>query len=159
MEYPAEISQLWPSSAEELITRWRYTMSTLERRGHNRKHISGVEFKEMTSLDTYKVIAKNGFIVDASITGFLVHIPRSSLSKSLKSDLNVDQLVGQSVALYLPQMNLDLDGHVIRGQHIGRGDFELAVEFSRDVPEYWRECLVDLLPNQDELDAFEKNFS
>ncbi|MEZ4871799.1 MAG: PilZ domain-containing protein [Bdellovibrionales bacterium] len=134
-------------------------MSTTERREYNRKHISGVEFHEMTSLSNYGVIANYGYIVDASVSGFLVRIPREALAEELKLNLNVESIVGQNIAMFLPQMNLDLDGQVIRGTHVGKGDFELAVEFSVDVPEYWRECLVDLLPNEEELEAFEKNFS
>ena len=48
-------------------------------------------------------------------------------------------------------MNLDLDGRVVRASHIGRGAFEIALEFSEDIPEYWRECLVDLLPEPGEI--------
>jgi hypothetical protein len=61
-------------------------------------------------------------------------------------------LVNQRVVLFLPQMNLDLDGTVMRTKHIGKGQFELGIKFSDDVPEYWRECLIDLLPRPGELD-------
>lgn len=53
-------------------------------------------------------------------------------------------------------MNLDLDGTVNRTLHKGRGNFEIAIEFSRDVPEYWRECLIDLLPAPGEMEDDEE---
>lgn len=134
-------------------------MTEQERRTSTRKGISGVDASDITSLDNYRVIAKYGKIVDASINGFLIQVDRGDLSKDLKSQLHLENLVGQGIAMVLPQMNLDLDGSIIRSSHIGGGMFELAVQFSSDVPEYWRECLIDLLPDAEELEAFEQLLS
>lgn len=123
-----------------------------DRRLADRKSVDSIEVSDITSLSNYKVLVKKGRIVDASISGLLIHVDRQDLiPKELKSNLSLDSLVGQQVVLFLPQMNLDLDGTVNRTSHKGRGIFEIAIVFSRDVPEYWRECLIDLLPAPGEM--------
>lgn len=124
-----------------------------ERRIAERKPVDSINISDLTSLTNYSLLAKHGFIVDASTSGFLVLISRQDLvPRELKGNLNLDTLIGQSVVLYLPQMNLDLDGTIKRTGHTGKGYFEIAIEFSSDVPEYWRECLIDLLPVPGELE-------
>lgn len=135
---------------EEPLT--KETKMKAEKRLAERKELDPLSITELTSLSNYQVIAHSGTITDASITGFLIQVSRQDLaSQELKSNLTLDALVNQQVVLYLPQMNLDLDGRIIRTAHLGKGIFELAIEFSQDVPEYWRECLVDLLPAPGEL--------
>jgi hypothetical protein len=91
-------------------------------------------------------------IVDASKTGFLMKVDRAQLLPAeYRDNLDMGSLVGHQVVMYLPQMNLDLDGTVTRANHVGRGQFEVAVTFSADVPEYWRDCLVELLPAPGEI--------
>lgn len=127
-----------------------------ERRAADRKSVDGIEVSELTSLSNYRVLAKKGIIMDASITGLLIRIDRKDLvPEDLKTNLSLDSLVGQQVVLFLPQMNLDLDGTVNRTAHKGRGSFEIAIVFSKEVPEYWRECLIDLLPSPGELGKVE----
>lgn len=124
-----------------------------ERRIADRKSIDYISVTELTSLSTYSVIARLGIIADASITGFLLIIDRKDIvPKNLKQNLTLDELVGQKMVMYLPQMNLDLDGRVTRADHKGKGVYEVAIEFSDDVPQYWRECLIDLLPEPGEMD-------
>ena len=128
-----------------------------ERRHADRKSVDCIQVADLTSLSNYRVIAKKGTIVDASTTGFLIQVSRKDLlPEDLKSNLNLDSLVGQQVVLFLPQMNLDLDGTVNITSHKGKGYFEIVIEFSRDVPEYWRECLIDLLPSPGEMAEEEK---
>ncbi|RME17808.1 MAG: hypothetical protein D6797_01675 [Bdellovibrio sp.] len=127
-------------------------MSLDDQRYSQRKRIDAVKISDLTSLNSYMVIAEAGNIVDASITGFLIRLRRQDLvPKELKQHLSLDSLVGQQVVLYLPQMNLDLDGIITRTRHIGGGVFDIGVEFSQDVPEYWRQCLVDLFPEPGEF--------
>ena len=125
-----------------------------ERRAAKRKQIRIVECSELTSLSNYTVVAKLGHILDASITGLLIEIQRDDIiPENLKKNLSLDNLLGQHIALFLPQMNIDLDGVVTRTEHKGKGNFHVAVEFSADIPLYWRECLIDLLPNEEELNS------
>ena len=133
-----------------------------ERRRKERKNVDSIEFAELTSLTRYSVIANSGHIVDASASGFLIEVDRNHLvDPRTRSNLDLSAIIGEEVALYLPQMNLDLDGKIVRAHHIGNGVFEVGIMFSPDVPEYWRECLVDLLPEYgelDDLDDFEEPF-
>ncbi|MCB0355835.1 MAG: hypothetical protein KDD40_02450 [Bdellovibrionales bacterium] len=123
-----------------------------ERRIIDRKTVDSIHVSDITSLNNYQLIANEGYIVDASARGFLMVITRKDLVPTeLRTNLNLDNLVGSNLCLYLPQMNLDLDGKVVRAKHIGRGVFEVALEFSDDIPEYWRECLVELLPEPGEI--------
>ena len=123
-----------------------------ERRFAPRKIVDTVHVAELTSLSSYSVIAREGVIVDASQTGFLVKVDRTALvPKEYRDNLNLTNLVGHQVVMYLPQMNLDLDGTITRADHVGKGHFEIAVTFSADVPEYWRGCLVELLPAPGEI--------
>lgn len=123
-----------------------------DRRAAARKIVDFIHVSELTSLSNYSVIAREAVIIDASQSGFLMKIDRSQLvPKEFRDNLTMDSLVGQQVVMYLPQMNLDLDGTVTRATHVGKGLFELAVTFSSEVPEYWRGCLVDLLPAPGEI--------
>ncbi len=123
-----------------------------ERRVNDRKEVDSIHVAEITSLNSYLLIAKEGYIVDASTRGFLMVVTRKDLiPKDLRDNLNLEALEGTSLCLYLPQMNIDLDGKVVRATHIGRGVFEIALEFSEEIPEYWRECLVALLPEPGEM--------
>ncbi len=130
-----------------------------ERRIATRKVVDFIHVAELTSMSNYSVIAREGVIVDASQSGFLVTVDRTQLvPKDFRENLDLKSLVGHQVVMFLPQMNLDLDGTITRATHVGKGRFEIAVTFSPDVPEYWRDCLVDLLPAPGEiLDEESKN--
>ena len=124
-----------------------------ERRVAERKSVDAITVSDVTSMSNYTVIAKTGRIVDASSSGFLLYITRDNIvPQELRQNLTLESLVGQQVVLLLPQMNLDLDGKITRAEHIGKGEFEIAITFSPEVPEYWRECLVDLLPSPGEIE-------
>jgi len=124
-----------------------------ERRIATRKVVDSIHVAELTSLSSYLVIAHEGAIIDASPSGFMLKVERKHLvPKDLRENLSMTHLVGHQVVMYLPQMNLDLDGTITRATHVGKGGFEIAVTFSDDVPEYWRDCLVDLLPGPGEIE-------
>lgn len=123
-----------------------------ERRIASRKVVDFIHVAELTSLSSYSVIAREGAIIDASQSGFMLKVERAQLvPKDLRENLSMDHLIGHQVVMYLPQMNLDLDGTITRATHVGKGNFEVAVTFSAEVPEYWRDCLVDLLPGPGEI--------
>jgi hypothetical protein len=129
-----------------------------ERRVAARKVVDFIHVSELTSLSSYSVIAHEAVIVDASQSGFLLSLERTQLvPKEYRDNLSLEKLVGHQVVMYLPQMNLDLDGTITRAAHIGKGRFEIAVTFSPDVPEYWRGCLVDLLPAPGEIKDEKEN--
>ncbi len=125
----------------------------LDRRVAKRKSTVCIDVQDLTTVTTYKVIATKGQILNASTTGFLMELDRNDILPSeLRDNLSLESCLGQQVCLYLPQMNLDLDGTITRARHRGKGKFEVAIDFSYDVPDYWRECLIDLLPSQHEME-------
>lgn len=125
-----------------------------DRRISTRKTVDYIKVNDLTCITDYSVLAKSGQIINASTTGFLLEIDRKDLiPEHLKNNLTLEGTMGQQVVLYLPQMNLDLDGTIVRASHSGRGKFVIAIDFSAEVPEYWRACLIDLLPAPGEIEA------
>lgn len=123
-----------------------------DRRYKERKVVDYIEVNDLTSLKSYRMLAQNAQIVDASPKGFLLQIDRKDLiPDELKKNLSLDELLQEQVVMFLPQMNLDLDGTIMRATHKGKGVFHIAIDFSASVPEYWRECLIDLLPAPGEM--------
>lgn len=122
------------------------------KREDQRKAVGQVYFKDLSDLETSMIIAHHGRIIDASSGGFLVQFHRDDADQSLRTTLNLDHLIGIKVVLFLPQMEIDIDGKITRTQHIGKGNFEMGVSFSESCSEYWRECLKDLLPYPGEFD-------
>ncbi|MGE0763526.1 MAG: hypothetical protein AB7N80_09640 [Bdellovibrionales bacterium] len=128
-------------------------MKPAERRIAHRKTVDSIAVAELTSLNHYKVLARAGQITDASTSGLQMTLERKDLvPRELRENLSLQELVGQQVVMFLPQMNLDLDGVIMRAEHVGRGTFVLGIQFSEDVPLYWRECLIDLLPAPGEIE-------
>ena len=128
-----------------------------DRRLSARKDVDYIQVNDLTAVMDYSVIAKSGQIVNASPNGFLLQIHRKDiLPADLKENLTLDATLGQQVVLYLPQMNLDLDGTITRASHMGKGRFVVAIDFSAEVPSYWRDCLIDLLPAPGEIEYSEE---
>lgn len=124
-----------------------------DRRLAERKQVDYIQVNDLTSISDYQLIARTARIVNASTNGFLMELHRDDLvPESLRSNISLEAALGQQVALYLPQMNLDLDGTITRAMHKGKGIYSLVVDFSADVPEYWRACLIDLLPQPGEFE-------
>jgi len=123
------------------------------RRVAPRKEVTPVNVSYITSLSDFTKIAKNCEIIEASATGLLLLIKREDLLPStLRKNLSLDLLVGESVFMHLEDMNLEISGSIARTQLLGKKGFHVAVDYSEDAPEYWRECLMDLLPIPGELE-------
>lgn len=118
-----------------------------------RKEVSPVHISFIASLADFSKLTREAQIVEASATGLLMHVKREDLiAPSLRKNLNIDSLVGERVYFRLEDMNLEISGVVARTQFLGKAGFLVAVDYSDDAPEYWRECLMDLLPNPGELE-------
>lgn len=127
--------------------------SKYNRRVAPRKEVSPIHISYLTSLDDFAKIAKNCEIVEASSTGLLLLIKRDELIPSaLRKTLTLDVLIGDRVFMHLEEMNLEVSGVITRTQLLGKKGFYVAVDYSDEAPEYWRECLMDLLPKPGELD-------
>ncbi|MNK91499.1 hypothetical protein D3C87_1115970 [compost metagenome] len=123
------------------------------RRVAPRKEVSPIHVSYLTSLDDFAKIAKNCEIVEASSSGLLLLVRREDLiPQALRKNLNLDVLIGDRVFMHLEEMNIEISGVITRTQLTGKKGFHLAVDYTDDAPEYWRECLMDLLPSPGEMD-------
>lgn len=123
-----------------------------ERRYAPRKNLEYIDAVELTSLSHFNVFASEAKIVDVSATGYLLHVSRQHFTQpELRDTLTLDAVLGHQIVMFLPQLNLDLDGTIARAKHVGKGFFEVAVTFNPETPKFWRECLVDLLPSPGEV--------
>lgn len=118
-----------------------------------RKATTPIRVSSVTSLDDFAKIARDCDVVEASASGLLLLIKRDSLiPQMLRKNLSLDCLLGDKVFIRLEDMNLEISGSVARTQLLGKAGFLVAVDYSDDAPEYWRECLADLLPQPGEID-------
>lgn len=128
-------------------------MAQTNKRVAPRKEVSPIHVSYVTSLDDFAKIAKNCEIVEASATGLLLLIKRDDLiPTALRKNLTLDCLIGDRVFMHLEEMNLEISGVIKRTQLLGKKGFHVAIDYSDEAPEYWRECLMDLLPTPGELD-------
>lgn len=125
-----------------------------ERRQSPRKEVSPLGISSLTSVDSAARIARAGSIIDASSTGILITVQRKDLiPKFLRNNLTLESLIGDSVLVHIDMMDLELSGKITRTKFLGRdGGFEIAIDYTEEAPLYWRECLLDLLPDPGELD-------
>ncbi len=111
-----------------------------------RKCIEKIGIQEVTSLYDKSVIAQYGVLLNISLTAFCIHISRCDLVRvDLRQRLSLDNLIGEHLNLFLPDMNLNLDGIVIRSSRVDQKIFELVLKFSSKTPLYWRQCFLDLI--------------
>ncbi len=112
-----------------------------------RKNLTPLTLDNFASLENLQKLAAYGEVIQASATGILLKFKRDDfVGKELRSNLNIDFLVGQSVYFTIHEMDLEISGVVARTKFLGKAGFQIAVDYSKDAPEYWRECLMDLLP-------------
>jgi hypothetical protein len=118
-----------------------------------RKQTHPVLVSYMTSLDDFTKITRNCEIIEASSSGLLLQVKREDLlPRHLRDTLTLDCLIGDRVFLHLEDMQLEISGTIARTQLLGKRGFLIAIDYTEDAPDYWRECLMDLLPQPGELD-------
>ena len=122
-------------------------------RSSPRKELTPVHVSYISSMSDLSKLTREAVIIEASASGLLVHVNRDDLIASkLRNNLNIDHLVGERVFLRLDDMNLEISGIVARTKFLGKTGFHIAVDYSEEAPEYWRECLMDLLPSPGEFE-------
>jgi hypothetical protein len=118
-----------------------------------RREISPLEVSSVSSLENLAKIARSGAIIEASTSGLLMIVKREDLiPAALRKNLTLESIHGTKVLLHLPQMNIEISGRIARTKLLGKQGFEIGIDYTADAPEYWRECLVDLLPAPGEFD-------
>jgi hypothetical protein len=123
------------------------------RRSSPRKNVSPTTISSMASLDSMAKICKGGELIQASSSGLLLLVKRDHLIPDvLRRNLNIDALVGGKVIIHLADFNLEVSGTVARTKYVGKQGFEIGIDYTDDAPEYWRECLVDLMPFPGEIE-------
>lgn len=117
-----------------------------------RQEIERIEIKGFTSLDHMTLLSRTGHIVNASTSGFLLHLDRKDLvPKQFREQLSIEALEGDQVLLTIPVMDLEISGKITRTKRVNKDTYEIAVDYTDDSPEYWRELLLDMLPKPGEL--------
>jgi hypothetical protein len=118
-----------------------------------RREIQHLEVTSVSLLENLSKLSRRAVITNASTSGFLLVIKREDLVPAeLRKNLTLESLIGSEVLIYLSQLNIEVSGRVARTKLLGKQGFELGIDYSEDAPEYWRECLIDLLPSPGEFD-------
>jgi hypothetical protein len=113
------------------------------------KDVAKLTLDSLSSMENLEKLAKYGEIVEASASGILIRVAREDfVSKELRANLNIDQLIGKEVFFNIHEMDLEISGKIARTKFEGKKGFVIAVDYSSDSPEYWRECLMDFLPTK-----------
>lgn len=120
-----------------------------EKRISHRHDINPLEIHGMISISNLTPICDYGNITEASTTGFKLIVKRDDFCPNeLKNTMNIDSIKGLDVSLYIPAMDLDITGQVTRTKYVSNKEFEIGIDYTSDAPDYWRECLCDLLPRK-----------
>jgi hypothetical protein len=115
-----------------------------------RKAVSQVDVLNVKNVTNGDVYFSRAVLVDVSPTGLLLRVERENiLAMGLRSTLTLSSILGASVGFTIEIMDTYIEGVVTRTKLEGHGSFVVAVDFRDDAPEYWRNCLVDLLPDGD----------
>ncbi len=121
-----------------------------------RKSISQVDVLNVKNVSSGEVYFSRAMLVDVSPTGLLLRVERENiLAMGLRSTLTLSSIIGSSVGFTIEVMDTYLEGSVTRTKLEGHGTFVVAVDFRDDAPEYWRNCLVDLLPPDENTEIIE----
>ena len=124
----------------------------MDRRQYPRKRLDPIHIAEMKTLDQLTVLAHHGTILNVSATGLLIRVDRNALSRDLfRHDVPLTIIEGAYVVMQIVEMALEIDGKIVRAHQAAPGWCEIAVDFTDNAPEYWRECLADLLPGLGEI--------
>ncbi|MES2854694.1 MAG: hypothetical protein V4692_02470 [Bdellovibrionota bacterium] len=127
--------------------------SASDRRIAPRENVDPIEIRAFTSIDHMTLLSRRGFIVEASTTGFLLNVERKDLvPKEFRDTLSIDVLKGDQVILMIDPLNLEISGKIARTKRVTKDLYEIAIDYSDDAPEYWRECLMELLPRGEDYD-------
>ena len=119
----------------------------MDRRAAPRESLDPIEIRGFMSMDHMTLLSRTGRIIEASKTGFLLHVDREALvPKQFRETLSLEELHGDRVVLNIDLLNLEISGVIARTRRVNKDLYEIAVDYSDDSPDEWRECLLEMLP-------------
>ena len=125
-----------------------------EKRYFTRRDVDPIPIQGLITISDLTPIADGGLLVEASASGFKLLVDRDHLCDPIhKEHLNLAEIEGLQVSLFIPAMDLDITATITRTEYVGDSRFVMGLDYTADAPEYWRECLCDLLPLPGELTA------
>lgn len=125
-----------------------------------RKEVAEIFVLNIKNVKTQEVLFSRAEVLDISVTGLLLLVKRDEIvALSLRSTLTMSLLHDIRAGFTIEVMDNYIEGIIKRTKSRGRGEFLIAVDFTDDAPEYWRESLVDLLPEKSDLFDDEENES
>ena len=111
---------------------------------------------DMHAVDQQLLLAHHGTLLNASATGLLIRITPQELNPELlENDRSLRFLRGEYVTMKIVEMELEIDGTIVRMRREQQDGYELAIDFTDNAPVYWRECLAELLPGLGEHDQID----
>ena len=124
----------------------------MDRRQYPRKRLDPIHIAEMKTLDPLIVLAHHGTLLNVSATGLLIRVDRDALSAEIfRHAVPLTTMEGAYVVMQIVEMALEIDGKIVRARQAAPEWCEIAIDFTDNAPEYWRECLADLLPGRGEI--------
>jgi hypothetical protein len=121
-------------------------------RKNGRKLLDPIHVVDMRLANSNTALARYGTILNTSTAGLLIEVCPSDVSPEvLQNKLPLNRIEGESVVMTVDEMNLEIDGRVVRFCYNEQEMLEIAVDFSANAPAYWRECFADLLPSLGEF--------
>tara|TARA_B100001248_G_scaffold262204_1_gene256706 strand:+ start:4706 stop:5143 length:438 start_codon:yes stop_codon:yes gene_type:complete len=115
-----------------------------------RKYTEHLEVSSLHFVGEYGDFAAKAEMVQMSSTGMLLRIERKDMDKKFKRKFDLSDIVGEQLYLCIDAMDLEVDGVVTRIHSPAKNVFDIAIDYSAGAPEYWRECLVDMIPTEGE---------
>jgi hypothetical protein len=124
----------------------------MDQRQSLRKRLDPVHIAAMKTMDRLTVLVHDGTILNASATGLLIRVERDALSPEIfQHDVPLTTIEGEHVVMHIVEMALEIDGEIVRARQVAPTWCEIAIDFTDNAPEYWRECLAELLPGLGEM--------
>ena len=99
-------------------------------------------FTDIICLSEKIILSKQSQLASASKRGLVFHSKKQCLPFSKKDLL---KFLNQPVELFLSDYELPFFGVLKQVVEIKKGVFEIFVDFSKETPLYYRECVEDLL--------------
>ncbi len=117
------------------------------RRKEIREELNPTLVSRILMVEKCTSLAHEATIIDASISGLKMIVDRKDLvPQNLRSSLSLDALINTNINFHFEAMNIDLSAKIVRTKALGKGLHEIALDYTDEAPDYWREALLDMLP-------------